>query len=210
VENILTALRHSKEEVNYPDLILKGFATAWAAVKIGLLILTVYFIIFQVKSFHETLPYPMKVTDVKKQLTVQQKELVTVLKKLNCPESKRDSIIKAILLGASQIKIDPLLIATLMYTESQFKLNAVSPKGYKSLMQTPKASMEYADVDTLYGCRVLEEKLKIANGNLELALTYYKGSLRATSANGKPSFGNKQAREVIALYNKLRKEIRGA
>jgi soluble lytic murein transglycosylase-like protein len=82
-----------------------------------------------------------------------------------------------------------------MKTESDFNKKAVSPKNYKGLMQTPKATFEYPEVDTLYGVKILEDKLKSSNGNMLKALALYKG--------GDNPIARLYAKEVYVLYKKL-------
>jgi hypothetical protein len=68
-------------------------------------------------------------------------------------------------------------------------------------MQTPWASKKWADLDVLHGARILEEKLKLSNNDLELALTLYKG--------GRNEMAKRQARETMIVYNRLLDRMRG-
>jgi hypothetical protein len=94
-------------------------------------------------------------------------------------------------------QISPALIVSLMDTESGFKKDAVSSDGYMGLMQTPWASTKWPDVDILLGVRILEEKLRIANNNLPLALALYKG--------GDNRLAHRQAGETLRIYQDLLK-----
>jgi len=67
------------------------------------------------------------------------------------------------------------------------------------LMQTPWASTKWPDVDILLGVRILEEKLRIANNNLPLALALYKG--------GDNRLAHRQAGETLRIYQDLLKMI---
>jgi hypothetical protein len=96
-------------------------------------------------------------------------------------------------------QISPALIVSLMDTESGFKKDAVSSEGYMGLMQTPWASTKWPDVDILLGVRILEEKLRIANNNLPLALALYKG--------GDNRLAHRQAGETLRIYQDLLKMI---
>jgi len=92
--------------------------------------------------------------------------------------------------------ISPYLIIAIMEAESNYDLKAVSSAGYKSLMQTPTSS-GYADVDTLHGIRILQDKLGIVNGNLNQALIQYGGFKNI------PKKGQPYVQKVLTLYTKL-------
>lgn len=91
--------------------------------------------------------------------------------------------------------ICPMLLAILAKTESNFSLSAISSKGYKGIMQTPISDKD-AHLDILRGAKILKEKLRIANGDLELALALYKG--------GRNNVAKKQARDVLYHYRNLK------
>lgn len=111
-----------------------------------------------------------------------------------------DRVKKAILLVAEIENIDPLFITSLMFTESTFHPNVISPKGYQGLMQIPYY-VPYMDINTLIGVRIFKQKLKLADGDMVKALCWYKG-WKITDAEG-----IKQARKVIRLYRLLLKEL---
>jgi hypothetical protein len=120
---------------------------------------------------------------------------------LGAPIIKLHDLTSAINLASQQTKISPYLLASLCYTESTFNYKAKSNKGYVGLMQTPWASKKWADLDVLHGARILEEKLKLSNNDLELALTLYKG--------GRNEMAKRQARETMIVYNRLLDRMRG-
>lgn len=91
--------------------------------------------------------------------------------------------------------ISPPLMASVLKTESDFKKNAISPKGYKGMAQTPTATMEYEEVDILHGAMILRDKIHIANGNVLKGLALYKG--------GDNPLAWKLARETYDLYKSL-------
>lgn len=122
-------------------------------------------------------------------------EIKEALLKLGCPSSSANKMTTAVLEGADKISIDPKLIAALIRTESDFNKKAISEKGYKGLMQTPIATHQWEDVDVLIGCRILEEKISYAKGDIRLALALYKG--------GNNPMAKKQAEQVITLYRSL-------
>lgn len=128
---------------------------------------------------------------------------VTYLKLLGAPRSRIKELSAAIDSASSSTKISPALICALMFTESQFSKTAIGPptKGglrYKGLMQTPWASFTWADVDTLYGARILCEKLLESRGDLHMALALYKG--------GDNPIAWRNASEVLYLYKRLLRE----
>lgn len=135
---------------------------------------------------------PIQKIEIKQQTS----QLEIVLNSLKCPEKKLKEVAQAIEIASKQTKLNPILLACLLQTESGFNQNAVSPKNYKGLMQTPTATFKWTDVDILHGARILEEKLKITKGDITLALTLYKG--------GNNPVAKKQAHQVIALYNSRR------
>lgn len=116
---------------------------------------------------------------------------------LEVPVDKRKMIAHAVKLATRETGISSNMILALMKTESEFNERAVSPKRYKGLMQTPFASFDYPDVDTLYGARILQDKMVEAKGNTLLALSLYKG--------GKNKVARKYAKETLTLYNELEK-----
>lgn len=71
-------------------------------------------------------------------------------------------------------KFDPIFLAELISSESQFNIKARSCKNYKGLMQTPTMTGD-PDVDVLYGTKILMEKWEIAKGDPLKAVALYKG-----------------------------------
>lgn len=161
----------------------------------------------QIKQYNQTLFIPMRI-ELNESEAVRTKKALTLL---NCPKEKQDVMAQSI---TSTSKILPtmyigglpidnnILIAVLMASESEFSVNARSSMGYKSLMQTPTATKRPI-TDTAHGLDILQEKLQIAKGDLETALTFYKGSKTLYDAKGKSTLGHKQALEVIAKYKKV-------
>lgn len=128
----------------------------------------------------------------------QEEDIVSrKLRFLNVSDKRSKELTKSIKIASSCTGIKEELLIALMKTESDFKSNAVSSKGYKGLMQTPKATFEYPEVDTLYGAKILQDKLKYANGDLLQALTLYKG--------GNNSLARKYAKETLKLYEEILK-----
>jgi len=135
---------------------------------------------------------PVTIVQVKQETS----QLELVLNSLKCPERKVKEVAQAIELASEQTKINSILLACLLQTESGFNPKAVSPKNYKGLMQTPTATFKWSDVDILHGARILEEKLRLTRGDIVLALALYKG--------GNNPMAKRQANQVLALYNSRR------
>jgi len=146
------------------------------------------------RHIEEKMPLPFVIVE-KSVNDPRFQEIKDTLLKLGCANKSVDKITTAILEGADKIKIDPKLIAALIRTESDFDKKAVSEKGYKGLMQTPIATKQWEDVDILIGCKILEEKIGYAKGDIRLALALYKG--------GNNPLAKKQAEHVIQLYRSL-------
>jgi hypothetical protein len=117
------------------------------------------------------------------------------------PEDQIETLSRAVTNACkvSNHQISPALVVSLMYTESGFKKDAVSSDGYMGLMQTPWASAKWPDVDILLGVRILEEKLRLANNNLQLALALYKG--------GNNRLAHRRARDTLRIYSDLSKAV---
>ena len=116
---------------------------------------------------------------------------------LNAADDEVADLTSAITAASKSTALDPLLLVAVMYTESRFDHKAVSKKNYKGLMQTPWASMKYKDVDTLYGARILQDKLRVAGDDLHLALSLYKGGRNRTA--------EKQATETLEIYREIQR-----
>jgi hypothetical protein len=206
MENSLSIGVLTQEQVFHvrKKLLLQVIGSAWTAVKVTIILAVFSCVVMMANTYKSHLPLPVKMNMTADKLTVSQEvvQLTKALQYLNCPQHKIASIAEGILKGARTIGVSPKLILALLFTESRFKLNAQSPKGYKGLMQTPRASMEYADVDILYGCRILEEKMKSpaargANGRIDMrkVIAMYKGGLNPAAFH--------YADEALALYKKL-------
>jgi len=141
-----------------------------------------------------TVPEPIKT--VKKEATKEDK-LVVALKFLRAPKDRIDVLQKSIHQAAKSTGFKPELITAVMYKESQFNENAVSPKGYKGLMQTKWASFEYPEVDTLYGAKELEMWYRYSKGDVRRALAHYNGGMKP------PKCSWRYSDETYNLYLKL-------
>lgn len=123
------------------------------------------------------------------------------LKLLDAPEDKLELLTKACYSAGFANDIDPVLIATIIKPESNFDIDAVSKKGYKSLMGTKTAVMNwtYAPSNIMLGACVLREKLNQYK-TVEKAMIFYKGK------GGKDS--QKFAKLQISLYKQIKTKIK--
>ena len=80
----------------------------------------------------------------------------------------------------------------LLHTESRFKKDAVSEKGYRGEAQTKRFS-EYSSVNILEGAETLRDKLSLSNGDMFEAIARYKGGKDKEEAR-------EEARQVLKLY----------
>lgn len=109
------------------------------------------------------------------------------------------NLTNAIDFASSQYNISPEFIIALASTESDFKENALSKKGYKGLMQIPQNVP--IDANILIGSYIFRKKMSLVNNDIEKAICLYKG-YKIGSKEGK-----KQAKKVIDLYNTIRGRI---
>ena len=93
-----------------------------------------------------------------------------------------------------------MLLVCLLHTESRFRIDAVSEKGYKGEAQTKRFS-EFSSVNILEGAEILRDKLTLSKGDMFEALARYKGGKDKKEAR-------EQAREVLRLY-RIQLERRG-
>lgn len=104
------------------------------------------------------------------------------------------SVANAIATASLFYGIDPYLVGVLFKTESNFKSNVVSPKGYRGIPQIP-FNTGHDSSDIFVGVSILNQKLKASNGNMLEALARYKGGLNQMAFS--------QARQVLEQYKKL-------
>jgi hypothetical protein len=114
---------------------------------------------------------------------------------LQCPRQKILRVSEGIEIATAKTGIGGVLLASLLFTESNFRSTVISNKGYRGIAQTPTATFIYPEVDILHGAMILKDKLKISNGNIVEALMLYKG--------GRNPEARKQAKEVMIVYNNL-------
>ena len=118
------------------------------------------------------------------------------LSKLGYSKQKISGLKNAVKVASTETNISPSLLIAIEHTESQGNPHAISPKGYKGLMQTPTATFEFMDVDMLHGARILQQKLQESHGDLITALALYKG--------GRSQQAYQQAAQCYNLYQKIK------
>jgi hypothetical protein len=150
-----------------------------------------------VNDFNNSIPQPIQIKEDTRLTNTRQ--VLSLLK--GDRNVDINALSKDIYIAATSKNIDPVLFACLIYTESQYKITAKSNKGYKGLAQTPKAAMKtgYELGDLVYGACVLDEKMKVAKGNVEMALALYKG--------GNNPAAHKYAKEVLELHAKIKTQL---
>jgi hypothetical protein len=111
---------------------------------------------------------------------------------LQAPRERVPFLDRWIRSASSMTRLDPILLCCLFHTESRFKKEAVSTKGYKGEAQTKRFS-QYSSVNILEGAETLREKLSQSKGDMFEALARYKGGKDKKEAQD-------EAREVLKLY----------
>ena len=89
-------------------------------------------------------------------------------------------------------RLDPILLCCLLHTESRFRKDAVSKRGYKGEAQTLRFS-QYSSVNILEGAETLRDKLALSKGDMLEALARDKGGKDKRQAQ-------EEAKEVLRLY----------
>lgn len=218
MENVLTVGKAT--EFKFAVQLHLAKALAITCVKIALLGLIAYNIVGTLSATKSTHVIPVKLEQVEPEIAVvakakptseaiARKRTANALTLLGCPEEKLNRYTLSCVLGAQVAKVDPVLIACLMWTESRFNPTARSSMGYKGVMQTP-TSTGYVEADTMHGCNKLRDHLQMADGVMVRALTNYKGSKKMMILkNGKmvKSEGYKQALEVLELYHNMKRKV---
>lgn len=125
-----------------------------------------------VDDFQKEIPKPVQVKE-----EIGRTKARYALEYAGAPKERLVTLTRSAYAASIGTDIDPIMIATIMKPESEYKITAKSPKGYKSLMQTKEAYVkwEFAEANVMAGACVLREKLQAAGGNLDKAMVYYKG-----------------------------------
>jgi hypothetical protein len=132
----------------------------------------------------------------------QEKDVVEeTLTDLRAPAERVPSLTGWIRSASMVTRLDPILLCCLLHTESRFRKEAASAKGYKGEAQTARFS-QYSSVNILEGAEILRDKLSLSKGDILEALARYKGGKGKREAR-------KEAEEVLRLY-KRQLERRGS
>jgi len=107
------------------------------------------------------------------------------------------SLATSVVFAAQRTNLEPDFLVALIFTESNFDINAVSSKGYRGLLQIPHKIYD-PDTNILIGAKIFNEKLMMAKGDTVRAIILYKG-YGDNYAKGKI-----QAEKVLSLYHRLR------
>lgn len=191
-------LVYEKSNFNYKLVYEVSKYIVKSTIKIGLIGCIFYNTYLSIQTYNQKSMTPIRI-ESKQSLDMRRtKEALIYLK---APLKQIEILTESIIHGASIAKVDPVLIAVLMKTESEFKSTAKSSMGYKSLMQTP-TSTGLSATDTMHGCEILKEKLMITKNDIPKALTLYKGSGWSIK-NGVKSKGYEQALQVLSIYKKV-------
>lgn len=127
---------------------------------------------------------------------LKQNESIVTLTKLRTLGINSKEIAQSVDLASVQSGISQNFLIALMFTESAGNKRAISSLNYKGLMQIPYP-VYYADANMLIGAHIFNEKMKIANRDVEKALCLYKGYPIGSKR------GLQQARKVLRLCQKL-------
>lgn len=204
-------MRHNALSYAAPSLsvIRQYAATAFQLVAPALFKTTLFLLVtsglfFSVKETLSAFPVPIHL-EIQKNEKERQREKIHRAFQLLWGKAAPQPFIEGIWLGAKSIRtkeIDPVLLVVLLHTESHGKIDAVSNKSYKGLMQTPTMT-KIAEADIVHGAKILDTKLSWTAVNpgadIRTALALYKG--------GKNPQAFRQADEVIALYKRVKQQL---
>ena len=141
-----------------------------------------------------------KITDTEKE-TERTELMEKKLRYLKAPEKSIPRIRKSIDIAHFATKYKPELIMAIMVVENpDFNPTAVSPKGYKGLMQT-KPATGIPEVDTLHGAMEFDFWNTQAKGDMLKALAMYNGGFKYHNTKGCRKYAN----NVYRIYNELLK-----
>lgn len=170
--------------------------------KSGLLLGMVFILLSQMEQYGQlVVPMRQRVERTERVELAERDDVEESLAHLGAPRKKVKQLAEAVRHAAGVTKLPRELLVALMYTESTFKENAVSDRQYKGLMQIPQ-EIPYPDANILVGAHILEEKMRLAKGDVHLALSMYKGGKHKSQAR-------QQAAHTLGVYERLKSRKQG-
>lgn len=171
-----------------PSLPVMIFGTLRIVAKTGLFLAVIFLLVLQMEEYGQLI-VPFKER-------VEPDDVEEDLRNLGAPHGKIGQLADGVRHAARATNLPRELLIALMYTESTFREDAVSPKKYKGLMQIPQ-EIPYPDANILVGARILEDKMRLAEGDIEVALAMYKGGRHKPQAR-------KYADHTLGIYKRLK------
>lgn len=149
-------------------------------------------VVFQLSNLHSRV---IPLTEV----MIEQDRLHRKVIQIGLPDPG-EKVIRAIQLASKQAGISPEFWVCLVYSESSFKRNAISRKGYHGLAQIP-FPVYYEEANCMIGAAIFLEKLELTKGDYRKAIILYKGF------RDDPKRGGALADEVLRLTRKLKESV---
>lgn len=117
--------------------------------------------------------------------------------------------------AAQRVSLDPKLVTAIIKVESNFKTQAISPKGAMGLMQVMPKTAEASDIHAPYhtmsnlmgACEYLRSLINRYRGDLKLALAAYNaGPGNVERHGGIPPFAETRqyVKSVLSFYEQLK------
>lgn len=158
--------------------------------------LSMFQIFNSVNDFHRTLPVPVLLNEEDKMITTR-----LALIEAKAPLQRLETLTRSCYYAGQATNIDPILVASIISPESDYLITAKSKKGYKGLMQRPKARMkwDFVETDIMDGACCLREKLTISKNNLPLAMALYKGGTSQKAKN--------IAKKQLEIYHDIKSKV---
>jgi len=177
-------------------------------IAVSLITISTFQIFSSVNEFHTALPSPVQIP-ITAQIKEDPKLTATrlALIEAKAPQERLVTLTRSCYYAGLATNLDPVLIATIISPESEYKINAQSKKGYKSLMQTKEAIMkwEFAEANVMAGACDLRSKLIDSKGNMRLAMSRYKGGTSREARN----IADKQLRIYFDIKHKVNQQMKG-
>lgn len=166
--------------------------------KLAKALILIMFLFLSVPTVIHTTTVNIKIDPIQ----VEKEKIKKNILKVRKIDSINPRIVNGIYLTSKGTGFSTEFLVALVESESEFKINARSKKGYKGLLQTPTAT-GYPEVDILHGACILQDKLKETKGNFKSALILYKGGGKNKHSR-KYKVAKKQVEELLCLYGKVK------